>query len=380
MAAQESPSANLTLGAVPIQLLQLRQFDMWDVPDMHVAGVQQADKSYRVFMAGVIGPGGDGSTGMLVASSDFMTYRPGVGTPKAAKAVLSPSCHGATYAPECVSNWDADYAGANTVLTAANGKDLLMIYQGETRTFGTTTNQRSPFYAEIGVARSTDNGVTWGSRAAIISGTEKQGSTSPGTETNGVPEPGAIVANNFIYVFYPYFRQATSPPGAGPAAIQVARAPVVGDGAPGTWTKYFNGSFGSEPGLGGRADQVVPTVSACSGPQQPWVTFSAYLKAHVLVFVCNEGWFYSTSTDPSLVKWTAPVQFYAPRSPLFTKGEPNDDHLILVTPGNPMQVIDQAGLVLYAHTPSFGVGTGQNEPQELWCRTFTFGPAKDKRP
>jgi hypothetical protein len=48
-------------------------------------------------------------------------------------------------------------------------------------------------------------------------------------------------------------------------------------------------------------------------------------------------------------------------------GLPVDENVILVTPGNPPQVIGQTGIVLYAHSPAW-----QNVPHELYSRPFTF--------
>ena len=48
------------------------------VPDMPLAIMQQPDKSYRAFITGIIGSGGNGSTGLLT-TADFLTYNPGVG-------------------------------------------------------------------------------------------------------------------------------------------------------------------------------------------------------------------------------------------------------------------------------------------------------------
>jgi hypothetical protein len=102
-----------------------------------------------------------------------------------------------------------------------------------------------------------------------------------------------------------------------------------------------------------------------SRPAQPWPTFSTYLNAYVLVFVGEQGWFYSTSTD--LVTWAPATQFYTAPVPLFTQGQETDENVVLVTPGNPGQVIGQTGYVLYANTPAWGVA-----PHELWMRPFTF--------
>lgn len=131
---------------------------------------------------------------------------------------------------------------------------------------------------------------------------------------------------------------------------------------PGTWIKYDDG-FGVQPGLGGVGTSVVPLASNCTRSAQPWPVHSTYLNAFVLVFLCQEGWFFSTSTD--LVSWTVPIQFFVEPGGEFQG--PTDENVILVTAGNADQSIGQTGYALYAHTPNWG-----SVSHELYMRPFTF--------
>jgi hypothetical protein len=183
----------------------------------------------------------------------------------------------------------------------------------------------------------------------------------------GAVEPGAIVAGGYIYAFYSYF-PTVSDSDAGPSTIQVARAPLASDGAAGTWTKFYDGGFGAQPGLGGLGSQVIPTVFSDSRPAQPWPVYSTYLNAYVLIFICEGGWYFSTSTD--LVTWTTPKKFFTAPAKEFMVGQQTDENVILVTPGFREQTIGQAGYVLYSHTPAW-----HNTPDELWLMPFAFNSA-----
>ncbi len=339
------------------QLFQLNQPDalgMAGVPDMHTAILRQSDGSYRVWIAGRFNYDTvEGATG-LIATSDFLSYAP-VGSTTTAQVVLPPSCR--PFAAACAGNFDEYYAGADWVYPAGNGTDLLMLYHGGSKTYGGVESVTFPGWGTVGLARSSDGGVTWAQRMAVITGTDAKPATPPPSGIYGAVEPGIIAADGYIYAFYAYF------PLAGATQIQVARAPLSGDGAPGTWTKYDQG-FGSQPGLGGIGSPVIATAgTACTRPAQPWPVRSAYLSAYVLVFLCQQGWFFSASSD--LVSWTVPTQFFVEPGGEFQG--PTDENIILVTPGNPAQQIGQTGYALYAHTSNWG-----SIPHELYMRPFTF--------
>ncbi len=358
---------SISLGT-PQQLFQYGKANamgMSGVPDMHTTFVQQPDSSYRVWIAGrFYSDSIEGATG-LVSTKDFLTYTP-VGNATTAQVVLGPSCRPGSAA--CWNNVDADYAGADLVYPARNGSDLLMLYHAQTKYYGLRPPlQSDPSWCVLGLARSTDNGVTWFPEGGVVSGADPKPDTIPPNGIYGTVEPGAIVANGFVYAFYSYF-PLPSDSDAGPPTIQVARSPLDSDAVAGSWTKFYAGSFGSQSGLGGLGSQVVPTVFADTRPAQPWPVYSSYLNAYVLIFIEEKGWYFTTSTD--LVTWAPPKQFFAAPVNEFTSGQETDENVVLVTPGNPSQVIGQSGYVLYAHTPSWG-----SSPHELWMCPFTFNAA-----
>jgi hypothetical protein len=388
-----APPARITLGA-PQQIFGFREpnsFGLFNVPDMHTAVLQQPDKSYLVWITGNVGPA-EGAIARL-STTDFVHYaNAGPGTPARAEPVLVPSCRGlATRAPRnprnqansprgaaaaaaapaasCQQNPDADYVGANAVIPARDGSDLLMFYEAGNKSIGDMKIEHGWEFNVIARARSTDNGLTWTRQDVVLSGADPKPVRRTEITQPGISEPGAIVANGYIYMFYQYVPNEAAGPDA-PSAIQVARAPLVGDGAAGTWMKYERGSF-SQQGLGGRGSPIVATggASGCTRPVEVWPARSSYLDAYVLFYLCNEGWFFSTSTD--LVSWTPPAVFMPMK--MWQPCRPMDWNYTMVTPGSPGGIIGERGYVLYAHTDARGLGcAGRFAPHMLWVRPFAF--------
>jgi hypothetical protein len=387
--SQPNPVVRITLGA-PTQIFHYRQPDalgLFNVPDMHTVVLDQSDKSYLVWITGNIGPTA-GAIAMLT-TKDFLHYKnAGPGTPSRAEPVLTPTCR--TSAPSgprgrgrgrrgspstepvpsaCLQNYDADYVGANAVVRARNSKDLLLFYQAGNKSVGDTTIGHGWEYNVVALARSSDNGATWKREGIVLSGTDPRPTKETETAQPGISEFGAVVANDFLYMFFQYVPNSASSPDA-PSVIQVARAPLSSDGVPNSWTKYYQGAF-SQPGLGGRGSPIVATGqgTGCTRPVEVGAAFSSYLNAHVLTFVCNEGWFFSTSKD--LVTWAPPKDFMP--MTMWRACQPMDWNYVLVTPGNAAGVVGETGDVLYAHSDSKGLGcTGGFSPHELWMRPFKF--------
>jgi hypothetical protein len=359
----------LDQGLPPTQLFHDGQPDalgLWDVPDMHMSIIQESDNSYLVWVTGHIGTS-YGSIGRL-STTDFLHYaNAGPGTPAQARPVMIPSCPNGD--ASCSRNYDADYIGANVVLRASNGTDLIMFYEAGIQ-------YAAGEYNVMALARSSDNGLTWVRQGPVLSGPEPMPASTQGlTGQPGISEPGAVVANGYIYMIFQYIPNYSSEPEF-PSVVQIARAPVASDGAPGTWMKFYNGTW-SEPGLAGLADTLFGSVpgadtdtSVCTRPVQMWPVWSTYLNAYVLLFVANQGWYFSTSTD--LVTWAPPKNFMA--MPIFHDCEPTEMNYILVTPGNKPGEIGQTGYVLYSHTDVKGTGCPAGFfPHFLRARSFTFG-------
>jgi hypothetical protein len=81
---------------------------------------------------------------------------------------------------------------------------------------------------------------------------------------------------------------------------------------PGTWKKYYNGSF-STPGLGGR-ETPVPGLSSVPGAN-PSVHFNTYLQRWVIIWEAWDGSGLYLSTSADLLGWTAPTVLVAATPP-----------------------------------------------------------------
>jgi hypothetical protein len=241
--------------------------------------------------------------------------------------------------------FDADYAGPGSIFPAANGTDLLMIYHAENHLFGGVDYPGTPFYAGIGLARSSDGGVTWQRQGEIISGHDPQPASQPPSGA-GALTPSAIEIGGYIYVC---FREIDLQSGVSGYAL--ARAPLSGDGAPGNWEKYYQGTF-SSPGLGGAFTplNIVLDPTVPGDQRQPNISFNVYLNAFVMITIGNGGIYALTS--PDLITWSAASLVLAATVPDAMAGStngPRNWYPTLMSPDQPSdEITDRTGFLYYA--------------------------------
>jgi hypothetical protein len=281
-AAHVAPQLGAEQNVIP-----LRKWGTRYVPDERMTYYTDSSGTSYLWLAGGT-VAGAGET--IAMTTDFARVTPRMLKGGRAVASLLPN-HPGSSAP------DADYAGPGSVFRSSNGRDLLMIYHGENHTFnGVETNDE--FYATICLARSHDNGLTWRREGAIVTGMQPKPTGTPPRPAMGAGNPSAILSDGFIYVFYVNLGYGT-----GPDQTHVARAPIGSDGRPGTWKKWYAGSF-SQPGIGGKSTPVMSlaapaakTVWAANGI----VSYNTYLHAYLNVFQTAIGFYYATS--PDLLHW-----------------------------------------------------------------------------
>jgi hypothetical protein len=347
-------TGTLALGTTEEHLLDDGQFGTEFTPDEHMTYLRQPDGSVRLWIAGDTTTGAGQTIGF--STDDFVNLTPLTESNGNAVAGLGPSGPG-------TENFDADYAGPGSVFTASNGTDLLMIYHAENHEFAGVHYQTVPYYASVGLARSTDNGTNWTSKGAIITGMDPQPTTFPPRSAMGAGNPSAVIANGYIYVFYVDWNLAS------PDSIYVARAPVTSDGAPGSWQKYYNGSF-SQPGLGGLSSPVQgppPPSNTTIYAGSPDVSYNSFLQSYLMLLNSNVGWHYATS--PDLLTWTiqpaAIFTYPTPFSSLQT-GDTWYDYPTLISPEeNNDQTTTCGGHIYYTK------GAWNSTPQTMYRLPFT---------
>lgn len=124
-------------------------------------------------------------------------------------------------------------------------------------------------YDAIDYARSTDEGKTWTIEGHAITSpySTKRGDTTAfpnQTYDYGDGDPRLYVdyASGYFYVYYgSRIIPKGGVAGSSDGLAHVARAPISGKMATGTWQKWYDGSW-SQPGVGGRESNLEPATSA----------------------------------------------------------------------------------------------------------------------
>jgi hypothetical protein len=294
-------------------------------PDEHMPFLRQPDGTYNLWASA-----GGAYGAYLFRTPDLFT----LGAPA---TVFTPSGAGTTA-------FDADYASPGSIFPAANGKDLLMIYHAENHLFGGIDHPGVPFYAGVGLARSQDGGVTWQRQGEIISGHDPQQPTQAPSGA-GALGPTAVEREGFIYVI---FRELDLQSGV--SGYGIARAAIGSDGAPGSWQKYYHGSF-STAGLGGAITplNIVLDPSVPGDERQPDLSFNRYLHQYLMALVGNGGIYVLTS--PDLLNWSKGVVALAAPFPdaKATSANPRNWYPTLLSPGESSdEVTDRTGYLYYA--------------------------------
>ena len=351
------------------------------LPDEHMTIVPPAPGSdaYLFFASSSVTGGVSGA--VVLETTDLQSFAFASGY---AEQVMTAPIHFTTCDPVFDSEFDENYAGPGSVVqdpTRPPG-NLMMIYEAENHCPGGVWQQ--PFYATIGLARSSDHGKTWPApinaefggpdRYPVLKLSAPEPASEPSPAPMGDAIPSAIVDGPYLYVTY------TAPPGPGAQSdgkIRIARA-LLGTSEPLSFSKWNNGVF-SSPGIGGADTGVLP-VGGCVGFQaMASISRSDALGLFVMTFVCGSipeaqaAWYFSTATSLELEDWTVPQMIENSRFPLVdpcpgqtSNGMSFDGwYPSFMSPGAPVGHISQAGYVYFLN----GCDTGR---RAFMRRTFSL--------
>ncbi len=195
-----------------------------------------------------------------------------------------------------------DYVGGGPVYRVPDGEpgagDLIIVYHAE--------RPASPFWSWLGLARSTDEGVTWTDLGLIIGGTHAysaQGWLDIG-DGNLVVVNDPKTAQKYFYIYFPQgcFLNSTTPC-SDFAYLSVARASydevltasMTGASVTGLFQKYFKGQW-NQPGLDGKASELFPAVTGQTDGD-PQIYWSSFRKRFIAILNNGQYTAYGESLD-----------------------------------------------------------------------------------
>jgi hypothetical protein len=207
---------------------------------------------------------------------------------------------------------DILYAGGGPVYRVPPGRegagDLLLVYQGARATYVAphhypdSYQYQNGFWSYLGLAKSSDDGLTWSDLGIIISANQPY---EPNGDSMDIGE-GDLVTDSTETYFYIYFPDRIVN-GTSDTFMSVARAPIdelLADAArhrTPRFRKYNDGDW-NEPGIGGKSSSVLPSNLDYAGDAN--VVYSRDLKRYVAVFDDTQNISYAESPDG--IGWTSP--------------------------------------------------------------------------
>ena len=295
-AASDAPMVRVTGSPTPV--FSGASHGLRFVPDGHLSVLRRKGGDHAVWWGGGTMAGG-GYT-IAATSATLRDFRPVDAPLGIALPAFGPI--GGTTA------FDADYAAPGSVVrdpAFADERHLLMFYHGENHTFAGVTHPAVPYYASIGLARSSDGGRRWTRVGKIVDGLLPHGDGPAPRGALGAGTPSVVAHDGWWYLFYVDWNTSL------PDAIHLARAPISGGGLPGTWSKWHDGAF-AEPGIGGVSTPVIlPPAPADRSiyAAMPDVSWNTALGRFLMIYECDDAFRAASSTD--LITWSTPTAFLA---------------------------------------------------------------------
>lgn len=190
-----------------------------------------------------------------------------------------------------VDSWDNGGSWLMSVFRI-NEDTLVGFYHAEDHYYG-SENPGNIAWKSLGRTMSYDNGLTWQPGEQIIT----SNTPKPATPEWGGAGDNSVIWDEANQRWLCYYQEQNIM-----LAMSEDRL-----GRPGTWYKYYEGSF-SEPGLTGLSSQLDGLVIAGGNPS---IHFNEYLNKYVIVY---HGWNRNIylSTSPDGINWQYPELIVAP--------------------------------------------------------------------
>lgn len=244
---------------------------------------------------------------------------------------------------------------------------LVMFYHAEIYTF---PPHYLPFYSELGLARSTDGGMTWKDLGLVI--TPHASVTSDYFQiSQGSLDVGwgayAIVGEYFYLYFKDLLHEGDQ---FRPVNLAVARAKIedVLDAAEKgsevtRWDKFYQGSW-AEPGIGGRSSHLAEKNGDSIIISD--VAYSSYLKKYIGI-VIGKPW---PNTDINLFESADGIHWSNYRKIVDDEGH-NYYATLIGLEDNP-RLLDREFFVYYINSKDFAATGTRNKDGVLYRRRITM--------
>jgi len=220
---------------------------------------------------------------------------------------------------------DINYAGGGPVYRVPDGEpgagSLLLVYHIE--------RNANPFWSWTGMAKSTDEGLTWQDLGLILSVPQPYNPTgASGVGENPlVPYTDPTTGQKYFYIFFPHHCWTATAQCSDFTFISVARVPyeellttaAAGNRVSKLFKKYYNGTW-DQPGLGGLASETFPNVTGeTDGDFQ--IVWSTYRNRFIAMVDNSQYIAYGESVDGTY--WPAMQVLYKEPNLMGTIGYAN---------------------------------------------------------
>jgi len=208
-------------------------------------------------------------------------------------------------------SFDRNYLAPNAVISGEGDHTLLAFYDAE---YHVACPSGQPLLSSIGLATSSDGGLTWTRQGQIMQGLDqaRNGFTyvtqqqlaaylNGGNLDSGASGPSPVVREvDFGLYIYLYYGDRT-PLTGGRDSIYVTRALVSSNGMPGEWQQWTGSGWGELGDQTSAVPVVVPSNTARSA-LQPHVSWNDAMHRWLMVFHAKGDFEVTTSVDG--VNWT----------------------------------------------------------------------------